>query len=322
MKKVVLWTIGVLAIVCFSYGEIACSGEYKHHLQGIAVDDAGNIYWSFTTTLVKTDSQGALLEKVAVPSHYGDLTWHSGKVYVAVNLGKFNQEPGQAQSWVYVHDDSNLALLSKHAVPEVVHGAGGMEWHNGHFFVVGGLPSTHTANYVYEYTESFAFVKRHVIESGQTLLGIQTVCRSHDGTWWFGCYGRPAVTLRTDDNFKLLGNHIFDCAVGIARSKDDSKMLVAKNQVIEKGRNTGSIKPVDKETIIAKPTETKKEIKSASQHSDGTIWVMHPTEIKGGASWQSDSVLRVYPQSPEMRYSHTGSKFYKVRWWQSVKFSY
>lgn len=59
------------------------------------------------------------------------------------------------------------------------------------------------------------------------------------------------------------------------------------------------------------------EIKSASQHSDGTIWAMHPTAIKGGASWQSDTVLRVRPQTPEMRYRHPGSQFYKVRWWQS-----
>jgi hypothetical protein len=252
MKKIVLWIIGVLVIACVSYGDVACSGDYRHHLQGIATDDAGNIYWSFTTWLVKTDGQGALLKKIDAPSHYGDLTWHSGKVYVAVNLGKFNQEPGKAQSWVYVHDGGNLALLSKHAVPEVVHGAGGMEWHNGHFFVVGGLPSTHTANYVYEYTELFAFVKRHIIESGQTLLGIQTVCRSRDGTWWFGCYGRPAVTLRTDDNFKLLGNHVFNCSVGIAQSKNEDEMLVAKNRVIENKRHTGSLKPVKMEAIMAK----------------------------------------------------------------------
>lgn len=252
MNKVTLWVIGVFAIACVSCGDVACSGDYKSHLQGIAVDDAGNIYWSFTTWLVKTDDQGAVLEKVDVPWHYGDLTWHAGKVYAAVNLGKFNQEPGQAQSWVYVHDDRNLELISKHAVSEVVHGAGGMEWHNGHFFVVGGLPATHTANYVYEYTETFAFVKRHVIDSGQTLMGVQTVCRGSDGTWLFGCYGKPAVTLRTDDNFNLLGTHVFNCAVGIAQSKTEGEMLVAENRVLENGRHTGSIKPVNRKTIIAK----------------------------------------------------------------------
>lgn len=252
MKNIIRWAIGLLGITSVSHGDVACAGNYHHHLQGIATDDAGNIYWSFTTCLVKTDGQGVLLGKVTVPYHYGDLTWHGGKVYVAVNLGKFNEEPGKAQSWVYVHDDDNLALLSKHAVPEVVHGAGGMEWHNGHFFVVGGLPATHVTNYVYVYTESFVFVKRYVIESGQTVLGIQTVCRSRDGMWWFGCYGEPEVTLRTDDDFKRLEKHVFSCSVGIARAKGEGEMLVAKNSVVEKGRHAGSLKPVNMEAIMAK----------------------------------------------------------------------
>lgn len=78
-----------------------------------------------------------------MPWHYGDLTCHGGKVFVAVNHGKFNQEAGAAKSWVYVHDAGTLALLEKHEVPEGVHGAGGIEWHNGRFCLVGGLPASH-----------------------------------------------------------------------------------------------------------------------------------------------------------------------------------
>ena len=251
MRRSVLLMLGLLATACAGRGEVACPGEYPRHLQGLAADDDGNLYWSFTTFLVKTDGSGAPLAKVAVPSHYGDLTWHNGKVYVAVNFGKFNQEPGQARSWVCVHDAGTLALLSSNAVPEAVHGAGGMEWHNGHFFVVGGLPATHTANYVYEYTEAFAFVKRHVIASGQTFLGIQTVCRGRDGTWWFGCYGKPAVTLRTDDRFNLLGKHVSNTSVGLARTKADGELLVASNRSAGK-LNKGSAKPVKTEEITAK----------------------------------------------------------------------
>lgn len=65
-----------------------------------------------------------------------------------------------------------------------------------------------------------------------------------------------------------------------------------------------------------------REIKSASEHRDGTIWVTDPKELEGGASWQSDSVIRVKPKSPEIRYRNKGSKFYKARWWQKVDFSY
>ena len=65
-----------------------------------------------------------------------------------------------------------------------------------------------------------------------------------------------------------------------------------------------------------------KEIKSASQHLNGTIWATDPTELKGGASWQSDSVLCVRPKVPKLHYQNKGSKFYKARWWQQVNFSY
>jgi hypothetical protein len=251
MKRWVWLSVAVGMIAGGAWGEVNCPGDYAGHLQGIAVDDGDNIYWSFTTVLVKTDAQGAELGRVDVPSHYGDLAWHGGKVYVAVNLGKFNEEPGAAKSWVYVHDAGSLALLAKHAVPEAVHGAGGMEWHDGRFFVVGGLPATHTANYVYEYTEAFEFVRRHVIESGQTLKGIQTVCRGRDGTWWFGCYGKPRVTLRTDDRFALLGIYAFDGSLGIARTGDDNVFLIGKNRVANK-RNSGWLVNERVETIRKK----------------------------------------------------------------------
>ncbi len=192
--------------------EVLCEGTYDGHLQGIAVDGDKAIYWSFTTVLVKTDWSGKILKTAKVPTHHGDLTYHDGKVYCAVNLGEFNREPGYADSWVYVFDGGDLALLAKHKVAEVVHGAGGMEYHRGHFFVVGGLPLGYKENYVYEYDESFRFVKRHVIPSGYTLLGIQTACFAH-GSWWFGCYGKKL--LQTDETFALRGQADLEFAVGI-----------------------------------------------------------------------------------------------------------
>ena len=249
------WLAGAALAICAVTrgGEVACPGAYPGHLQGIARDDDGNLYWSFTTYLVKTDASGVERAKVAVPTHYGDLTWHAGNVYVAVNFGAFNQEPGKAKSWVCVHDAGSLALLASNAVPEVVHGAGGMEWHDGRFFIVGGLPETHTDNYVYEYSESFVFQRRHVIASGWTHLGIQTVCRADDGTWWFGCYGKPAVTLRTDDTFRFLGKHVFDSSVGIARVPDHGEVLVAKNFRSKTDKsNTATVAPVHVAMILAK----------------------------------------------------------------------
>jgi hypothetical protein len=204
--------------------EIICPGTYGGHLQGLATDQANAIYWSFTVALVKTDLTGKILKQVEGPSHHGDLTCHDGKVYVAVNLGRFNQEPGLADSWVYVYDADDLSLLTKHEVPEVVHGAGGVVYHKGRFYVVGGLPKTHTTNYVYEYDKSFKFVKRHVIESGYTSVGIQTAAH-FDGSFWFGCYEDKKGLLQTDDAFKLIGRHDPNYAIGIAPLSADKCLL-------------------------------------------------------------------------------------------------
>jgi len=197
--------------------DIRCEGSYSGHLQGIAIEPEKAVYWSFTVALVKTDMEGHVLKSVAVPSHHGDLTFHGGKLYVAVNLGEFNREPGFADSWVYVYDAVSLKLLSRHKTTEVVHGAGGMTFRDRHFYIVGGLPKGYKENYVYEYDEDFTFVRRHVIASGFTLMGIQTV-EYHRGFFWFGCYGKPdnKPLLVTDKSFRIVSTSNTDFSVGIA----------------------------------------------------------------------------------------------------------
>ena len=37
---------------------VQCEGAYPHHLKGICTNERHAIYWTFTTTLVKTDRQG------------------------------------------------------------------------------------------------------------------------------------------------------------------------------------------------------------------------------------------------------------------------
>ncbi len=204
------------------YAQVVCPGAYDKHLQGIATDENQAIYWSFTVDLVKTDSNGKLLTKITVPNHHGDLTYHREKVYVAVNLGAFNREEG-ADSWIYIYDAKDLGLLDKIPVPELVHGAGGVAQYQGRFFVVGGLPKNYHENYVYEYDQNFKYLKRHVIPSGYTHLGIQTV-EYADGYWWFGCYGKPAL-LKTDKSFELIDQSDFDCSCGIAGSANGTFLI-------------------------------------------------------------------------------------------------
>jgi hypothetical protein len=126
---------------------------------------------------------------------------------------------------VYVYDASDLKELARHEVQQVVHGAGGMEHHEGRFYVVGGLPENVDENYVYEYDATFQFVQRHVIASGHTHLGIQTAAFA-EGKWWFGCYGSPAVTLVTDAEFRVLSNHPFNCSLGVV-GLGEGKVFVA-----------------------------------------------------------------------------------------------
>jgi hypothetical protein len=224
----------------FSVGKpVVIEETFPHHLQGICVDTAA-IYWCFTTTLVKTDLSGKLLKKVPVANHHGDLCYHDGKLYVAVNLGKFNDPKGNADSWVYVYDAATLKELARHEVQEVFHGAGGIGIRNGHFFVVGGLPDGVEENYVYQYDAKFKFVKKHVIKSGHTHLGIQTATFAHD-RWWFGCYGDPKILLVTDADFQMKGRFEFDCSLGIV-GLADSRFLSATGKCEKDKGCMGSVR--------------------------------------------------------------------------------
>ncbi|MBI1347342.1 hypothetical protein GC163_13770 [bacterium] len=221
-----------------SYHDVTCEGTYPHHLQGVCIDKDA-LYWSFTTTLVKTDLNGKLLIKIPAANHHGDLCYLDGKLYVAVNLGKFNDPAGNADSWVYVYDAATLKETSRHEVQEVSHGAGGLGFRDGRFFVVGGLPNGINENYVYEYDPQFRFQKKHVIPSGHTYLGIQTATFAHD-RWWFGCYGDPKILLVTDANFQMQGRYEFDCSLGI-EGLPNGKLLSAIGSCEKDKGCTGSV---------------------------------------------------------------------------------
>lgn len=211
-----------------NYRNVTCEGTYKGHLQGVCADKDA-IYWCFTTTLVKTDTTGKVLKQTPVANHHGDLCFHNGKLYVAVNLGKFNDPAGNADSWVYVYDAKTLKQLARYEVNEVFHGAGGIGFSDGRFFVVGGLPDEVEENYVYEYDGEFKFQKKHVIKSGHTHLGIQTATFAHD-RWWFGCYGDPKILLVTDADFQMKGRYEFDCSLGIEGLNGD-RLLSASGRL-------------------------------------------------------------------------------------------
>jgi hypothetical protein len=219
---------------------VRCEGTYTDHLQGVCTNNRDAIYWSFTNALVKTNLDGKIVARKDVASHHGDLCFHKGRINVAVNLGKFNQPAGQADSWVYVYDPESLDELERKAVPELVHGAGGIAFGDGRFIVVGGLPGGFRENYLYEYGEDLSFRKRHVLASGYTLMGIQTVAFV-DGQWWFGCYGVPKKLLKADRVFSLVGKWDFDASLGLVGLPDD-RLFVARPVRSESKRHGAELK--------------------------------------------------------------------------------
>jgi hypothetical protein len=261
-KHVVIGLLGVILLLLgysvlmtvrannleMAFQSTKCEGVYPGHLQGICTDERDAIFWSWTDTLVKTDARGHVLKQVKVAKHHGDLCFHDGKVFVAVNLGQFNLPAGHADSWVFVYDAGTLAELARHRVPEVVHGAGGIGYHDGRFIVVGGLPVGAKENYLYEYDAKFAFQQRHVLASGYTLMGIQTAAFAN-GAWWFGCYGVPTVLLRTDPSFQLTGRWQFDAALGIA-GLADGRFLIGQNSFARGGGYAGRV-------VLARPDGEK-----------------------------------------------------------------
>jgi len=223
------------------YSNTLCEGVYPHHLQGICIDGQGNIFWSFTTELVKTNASGEVLLKIPVGNHHGDLCFQDGKIFVAVNFGAFNNPQGKSDSWVYVYDAEKLLLIAKHQTPEVIYGAGGIASHQGKFIVVGGLPKGINENYLYEYDGNFKFVKKHVLKSGYTFLGIQTATFA-DNQWWFGCYGNEL--LKADANFQFIAKFPIDCSLGVERV-NDKLLLIASGAKNKKKLNIGRVDLAD-----------------------------------------------------------------------------
>lgn len=193
---------------------VDCEGRYYGHLQGVCTDGQSQLFWSYNTTLVCTNERGAVLRKATVANHHGDLCFVDGRLFVAVNLGEFNEPAGKADSWVYEYDAATLTEIGRHPVPEVVHGAGGVGFDGQRFLVVGGLPEGSRDNSLYEYSPDWKFVKRHPLKSGYTFRGIQTAL-FHDGMWLFGCYGKPKELVVTDQNLNIIGRQDFDCALGV-----------------------------------------------------------------------------------------------------------
>ena len=240
VNKIVLAAVAAMGAACFGAlpDKIMCEGSYGAHLQGVATDGE-SIFWSFTVEVVKTDLAGKTLVSRKAPSHQGDLCYKDGVLYVAVNRGSFNTEE-KAVSKVTLYDAKTLDPIKTVPLPDMPHGAGGMTWKGGHFYIIGGLPLKHEKNYVYEYTKDFKLVKRHDLDTGFTWMGIQTAAHE-DGTFYFGIYGskgNPPGVLSCPDDLSSFKRYSCGGNVGILKLDGAFYVGVARRDP-ETKRDTG-----------------------------------------------------------------------------------
>ena len=152
--------------------EIFCKGRYPFHVQGVATDGT-NVYWSYTTVLVKTDMSGSVLAKYERENiHMGDITWHAGRVYAGIN----GYRPSGDEIWVF--DDAALTREKVVKTPETLFCNNGIEWSDGRFFVIGSMPKHTRYNMLFEYDEELRFKGARLVDSGWTLGGLQTIFRA------------------------------------------------------------------------------------------------------------------------------------------------
>lgn len=215
-------------------GEVLrCEKTYPQHLQGIDCDRQF-IYWSFSDMLVKTDWQGKEVKAVKVPYHHGDMCLKYGKIYAAVNFGRFNDPAGNAKNFIYVYNASDLKKIAEYPVPEVTFGAGAITSAPEGFAVTGGLPpdpAAYPANRIYLYTADFRFI-REVRVAPWTLSGIQVI-QSLPGGWLLA--GHRNRVIICDKNFKFRSDEAFDATHGIMRHPVSGKLYRAVSTLI-KGR--------------------------------------------------------------------------------------
>ena len=211
--------------------QFKCEKLYPMHLQGVDCDE-NIIYWSFSDLLVKTDWQGKELAAVKVPYHHGDLCLKNGKLYVAVNFGKFNNPNGMAKNFIYEYDAATLKYITRYAVDEVKHGAGAIAPTDNGFIVGGGLPldpANYHANLLYEYDKNFKFVRR--IEAAPwSLEGIQVIQNMPDGWLLAGHRNRILVY---DKNFKFISDEGFNATHGIMLHPKTGQLYRAVSTLIK-----------------------------------------------------------------------------------------
>ena len=176
--------------------ELTSTATGRGHLQGISTDGE-HVYWSFASSLVKTDIDGNPLLSVEVEYHHGDLTCHDGKVFVS-----FMSNVGSRVSKVIVYRSEDLSLIEEHELTCFEDYIGTLDFHDGHFYLAEDFHSKLKLIKVHQFDESFQLVRTHTVDI-EAWNGFETIAR-FGGYWWGSTYAFEYPLVRMDDDFRLL----------------------------------------------------------------------------------------------------------------------
>ena len=199
--------------------EATSPGKYHAHLQGVAMNENNEYFWSYTTTLVKTDDEGNVLAELKVGNHHGDLACYDGKVYAAVSEWSdysIGADAGSAKVRVYSQED--FTFLGEFAISEA-NGIDGITVTPRGFLVAAEPIPAHKSveNYLLEYDHSFNLLDKYAIQTPPTSFGAQSITNTSDG-YIISYYGYQL--LRLNRNFEITTRYKADAAIGIIADGD------------------------------------------------------------------------------------------------------
>jgi len=131
----------------------------EENQQGIATDGR-HLFVQDRYQLHKYDLDGAFVKKSAkFKHHHGGITVVKGKLYCAVSVCS---KDGTDQHWIKVYDAGSLELVDSHDIGEhFTICAGGITFHNDHFFVPESFFDKDHADRIVVFDSEFQYVRKH-----------------------------------------------------------------------------------------------------------------------------------------------------------------
>ena len=199
--------------------EATSTNKYHAHLQGVAMNENNEYFWSYTTTLVKTDDKGNVLAEAIVGSHHGDVVCYKDKLYCSFSECddySVGANAGSAKIRVFSQDD--LRLLDQITISEA-NGIDGIALTPRGFVVAAEPIPAHKSveNFLFEYDHNFNLLAQYAIQTPPTSFGAQAITHAPDG-YILTYYGNQLLRLNRD--FEVIARYKYDSAFGIIADGD------------------------------------------------------------------------------------------------------